>query len=495
MKSVNIQSLLQARSSVSKTTFYTFLDYYGISIKDTELDDLEKLLTKMVNSGASTGVLGDFYVSYKIPQIGKEFDLLRFGRDSIVNIELKSESSVEKIEAQLLRNTYYLNFTRRKVYAFSFVSSSGEFYFLGNNGLLETTNAAHLLGVLAKQEAGSEPEPDLIFNPSDYLVSPFNSTKKFLSDKYFLTHQQEQFRSEILRSIGETDGENFVGITGGAGTGKTLLTYDIAKHLYAEKKNFLIIHCGNLNKGHHKLVRKKWKISPIKGYKEHDLGSVDVLIIDEAQRIRPDQFDSIVEIVKKEKCTCIFSYDKAQTLSDSEAEQGMAEKIEAILSTGPHKLSKKIRSNKEIENFIELLFNCKAPTQIKFGSNITISYFDNSEDAKNYLHELKSKKWEVLQFTPSQHDSCHYDKCFVYSKKTSHQVIGQEFDNVAIAMDKLFCYDSDGKLAYNEKTYYAPTRMLFQNITRARRRLDLVIIANDKVLQRCLAILNSDTGG
>jgi hypothetical protein len=68
-------------------------------------------------------------------------------------------------------------------------------------------------------------------------------------------------------------------------------------------------------------------------------------------------------------------------------------------------------------------------------------------------------------------------------------VIGQEFDGVAIALDKFFQYNDAGDLTYNGGAYYEPTKMLFQNITRARRRLNLVVIGNQALLNRCLAII------
>lgn len=489
MKPVNLQSLLQARASIENEIFDTYLDYYGIDIRAGELDDLKKLLFTMRAAQASAENFSDYYVGYKIPQIGKEFDLLRFGRDSIVNIEIKRESTPEKIKTQLLRNRYYLSFIGRKVYEFSFVSSSATLYFLGDDGELLTTNAAHLLSVVDDQVLESEPTPDALFNPSDYLVSPFNSTSKFLASEYFLTHQQEQFKSAILNSIGEAAGTIFFGITGSAGTGKTLLTFDIGKHLHENTKSVLIIHCGQLNDGHHTLIKQGWKISPIKNYKNHDLDLVDLLIIDEAQRIQQTQLDDIVERVKSAKCTCIFSYDKLQTLSAREEREDMGGKISAIPSIKICKLSEKIRSNKEIANFIKMLFNRKANTQVCSSGNIRINYFNNNEDAKSYLFGLDSKKWEVLRFTPSQYKIEHHEKYFTTISKTSHEVIGQEFDSVVIAMDRFFSYDDLGNLVYGGDAYYAPNKMLFQNITRARRRLELVIINNEEILKRCIKIL------
>ena len=52
-----------------------------------------------------------FHLNYKIPQIGKEFDLLKIDEKRIVNIELKSEQNEEAILNQLKRNYYYLKFT------------------------------------------------------------------------------------------------------------------------------------------------------------------------------------------------------------------------------------------------------------------------------------------------------------------------------------------------------------------------------------------------
>ena len=70
-------------------------------------------------------------------------------------------------------------------------------------------------------------------------------------------------------------------------------------------------------------------------------------------------------------------------------------------------------------------------------------------------------------------------------------MIGQEFDGVAVTIDKYFRYNKDGKLAYVGSSYYYPVKMLFQNITRARKRLDLIIIDNEDLLNRCVDILKT----
>lgn len=489
LKRVNIQSLLQANDSLKEEAFNGFLKHYGIEIKGAEIEDLRTLAKTLSNIGCGIGAFNKFYVGYKIPQIGKEFDLLRFGQKCIINIELKNNCPEEKIKKQLVRNKYYLSFIGREVWAFTFVSESQELYFLRDDGQLEKTKVDLLGKLLTNQEIDDTEALDALFNPSDYLVSPFNSTKKFLAGEYFLTHQQEEVKNKIIDSMKSPKVAKFISMIGSAGTGKTLLTYDIAKHLIGSKRKPLIIHCGQLNGGHYELKKNGWAITSIKYYDKHDLADYDLVIIDEAQRIYPEQLDSIIENVGLAKCCCIFSYDKLQTLSNKEKEHDVSVKIGSIKSITQYKLSEKIRTNKEIATFIKMLFNNKKNLPISSNGNIEINYFNTTEDAKNYLDALDERKWEILRFTPSQYNKEHHEKYAEESNRTSHQVIGQEFDGVAITIDRFFSYADDGDLIYNGHAYYDPPKMLFQNITRSRKRLNLVIIGNEEMLNRCIAIL------
>ncbi|GKS68150.1 hypothetical protein W03_01540 [Nitrosomonas sp. PY1] len=454
-----------------------------------EIEDLGVLVNTICGIECGIGVLDKFYVGYKIPQIGKEFDLLRFGKESIINIELKNSSTNENIEKQLLRNNYYLNFIEKKVYTFTFVSSSRNLYFLKDGKQLEIGSPDYLLELIANQEVEGAEIPDLLFDPLDYLVSPFNLTEKFLAGEYFLTHQQEEVKNKVIALIKIPKEVKFISITGSAGTGKTLLTYDIVRYLIKDNRKALIIHCGQLNDGHEKLKENDWRITSIKRYKTYDLADFDLVIIDEAQRIYQGQLNDIVERVRLAKCGCIFSYDKIQTLSNWEEKNNIAGEIESINSIIRYKLSEKIRTNKEIATFIKMLFNNRKSSQASSNGNIEINFFNNTEDAKNYLERLKSSKWEVLRFTPSQYNKEYHNQYFDTWSKTSHQVIGQEFDGVAVVIDQFFTYDTNGDLVYKRDAYYAPTKILFQNITRARKKLNLVIIGNEELLKRCINIL------
>jgi len=489
MKRINIQSLLQAKDSLKEDGFKGYLGHYGLDIRDAEIEDLRPLAAALKEIGCHIRTFDKFYVGYKIPQIGKEFDLLRLSSECIVNIEIKNNSTEEKIKKQLVRNKYYLDFIGRKVLAFSYVAATNELHFLREDGELEKTTTANLKDCLNSQVTSDVEVLDELFNPSNYLVSPFNSTQRFLDGLYFLTHQQEEVKSQILEIINSPKVAKFISITGSAGTGKTLLTYDIAKHLIDDKRTSLIIHCGQLNDGHRKLIESGWTITAIKNYKNYEFSNYELVIVDEAQRVKVDQLEAIIENAKLAKCCCIFSLDKRQTLARWEAAQGVSEKIDATNPIRQYKLSEKIRTNKELADFIKMLFNKSNLSSIPSSRNVEINYFSTEGEAKIYLDSLDHEKWEVLRFTPSQYNNEHHDKYSDPFKKTSHQVIGQEFDGVAVTIDRFFSYAGSGELIYTGKAYYDPPQMLFQNITRSRKKLNLVIINNEELLTRCVEIL------
>lgn len=489
MKQINIMSLVQASVSLVPASFQDFLKLHQINIKPAEIEDLKCLVKETYASSNNVNMFDSFYVGYKIPQIGKEFDLLRFGKNYIVNIELKQTCLEQKIAIQLMRNRYYLFCIGRPVYTFTYVSDIKALYYLQADNTLIRTDICHLPGLLVSQDVDRSEIVDKLFDPSDYLVSPFNATQKFLREEYFLTHQQEEIKSQILQKLAGPKIARFISVKGSAGTGKTLLVYDTAKEMVKASRSHLIIHCGKLNEGQHQLIGTGWNIVSIKDYLRYDFKQYSLVIVDEAQRITSHQLKTIVAKVEDSLINCIFSYDKLQTLSDSEHKNNIDAEIGSIRAVVTYKLSEKIRTNKEIATFIKVLFNSKRNLTLLKSNNIEITFFDNLEDAKSYLESLHKYGWEVLRFTPSQYTNEHHEKYYICPRKTSHQVIGQEFDGVAVTIDQFFSYDVNGDLYYRGKTYYQMAKMLFQNITRARKRLNVVIINNPEVMARCISVL------
>ena len=87
MKQHNLISVYQAESAI--------LNMDGAKpyqiLKKHEVRNLKSFCEIMKSAGCPISSFDGFYVGYTIKQIGKEFDLLRFGSDNILNIEIKSE--------------------------------------------------------------------------------------------------------------------------------------------------------------------------------------------------------------------------------------------------------------------------------------------------------------------------------------------------------------------------------------------------------------------
>jgi hypothetical protein len=490
MKEANIISIITAYNKLSSELFDFYLKHHSIVMKTMEIIDLEGFVDGLREVSDDADIFDGYFIGYSIPQIGKEFDLLRIGTKNVVNIELKQTSTGDKIKKQLERNRYYLSFLNKNVFNFTFVRDEGKLYTLDDNQCLIETDFDQLFDILVIEKVKKIKDINSLFNPSNYLVSPFNSTEKFIEDKYFLTQQQEQIKKKIEKLL-ELPKFTILSIKGSAGTGKTLLTYDIAKE-FIQNNSVLIIHCGQLNEGHLKLRNNfDWNIIPIRDISIQNLDKYSLIVIDEAQRIYPSQLIDIIEMIKKNSLKCVFSYDGEQCLRSWEIKNNIEKKIEENVTFPAFRLTNTIRTNKDLSMFIKALFDKKEIIAKSDFSNIQINYFSRYGDVNAFLEVKKIDDWKIINYTQSR-DIMTYDKYHLPEvTDNSHKVMGQEFDKVVVIIDQHFCYYNDilSIQKYSKTPYYLLTKMLFQNLTRARTEISVIIINNPEILERCLFIL------
>lgn len=499
MKPVNLLSIICAKHDFEEDFLKLYLANFGIKLKDIKKVEWDSLLAffKKYKKTAFIKHFENFFWGYEINQISKEFDLLRICEESVINIELKSENTGYEISDQLIQNKYYLKSLKRKIINFTYVTSEDKLYKLTDNDELVEADFKDLVLEIDGQEKIFVGNVNDLFEPSNYMVSPFNSTEKFLNDEYFLTDHQQVISRNIINSFNNKTCR-FFSIKGGAGTGKTLLTYDIAKKLKVEGYKVLIIHCGFLNEGHRELDNKGWKIISVYEIGNYKLEEFELIILDEAQRIRKEQFDYLVEHTKKEdsESKVIFSYDEKQCLSIHEIRRNIPKEIQNVVGgKNSHKLTDTIRSNEEVSIFIQNLFYRRTNKKYTY-NNIEIQYFSKPSLARKYLKHLHhNTDWKVIDFTESDRIKYPYDEYLVRGKYNSHRVIGQEFDDVAAVIDQYFYFNSKGELStkgWRHKPYYHPTKMLYQNVSRARNKLKIIIINNQEMLNHCLKTLNNN---
>ena len=495
MKTINLKNLVDSYKSLSIETLSSYLGFYGIELakkgencglSENELNCMTSFIELFKTTHDPISLLDNFFVGYIIPQIGKEFDLLRFNKTNVVNIELKSKASEEKILKQLKRNRYYLHFLDRDVSLFTYVQETEKLYMLDKEQLT-LVSFDNLYKELIK-DCDEFDDINKLFNPSNYLISPFNSTKKFMEEEYFLTEHQEEIRTNVMKVV-ETSRAEFMALTGAAGTGKTLLTYDIAKELRNKGKRVLIVHCAQLNSGQRILQNNyEWDICMAKTIKDTDLTQYDIIIVDEAQRIYQAQFNDIKVNAEEKKIKCIFSFDEKQYLHNDEKSRNMAGQISAILTQPIYKLTDKIRTNKEIASFIKPLFDCNEKLSNLKYANIDLCYCSQKQEVILLSRHLQEKGWKIPKYTPGTISTFCYEGYGTAEEESAHEVIGQEFDKVVAIIDNNFGYDEGGKLIANNR-YYSQRQMLYQILTRTRQKLYVIILNNEPMLKRCLEIL------
>ncbi len=462
------ENILSARSSLTR-------------IRRADQTALRSLVKTLKRSGLTDLLLLDgFFFSFTIDHIGKEFDLLKIGsgRSAVLNIELKSQDiGTDRILSQLLQNRYYLNTISGRILSFTYVSDTRRFCTLTEDETLRECGPEDLAAALREFREYESGDLGQLFESADYMISPVSTPERFIDRKYFLTNQQLFYKKELLNAI-QTKKEEalFLGITGEPGTGKTLLLYDLAVTLSGEKK-VLMIHGARLSAGH---LRLRSALTSLTLVSIRDVtpefleeNTFDVILVDETQRLYQVGFDCIVSSVMKQRSSCIFSYDRMQVLSVPEQERDISSQIELLTGDAVCTLSSRLRTNTEVAAFLNCLFNRKYRSRKFRYENIDLLRAASEEEQAALIRYYGSKG-------------------YVYCcAENMQEHIGQELEKVTVAVDGSFRYTSSGILTAErpEGSSFLPERVLYQNISRCREKLCLIVTGNDRLFRRVCTVL------
>lgn len=483
MKPVNLETI----TALNNDRLSELQNTFGFTLKPVEINTIKSFIS-MIRKTDSSVRLDGFVLDFKIPNIGKEFDLLKTTSEFILNIEIKSaQKTQDELLDQLKKNRFYIAKIYPSAHYFTYYEESDTLYKLEYDNLVEAdvNELINYLSIPYDREANLES----FFSPEKFLVSPFNDTEKFLNHEYIFSSSQISHKNNII------DSPYNALIMGGPGTGKTLLTYDLA-HDYMKDKKVVIFHGGNLNPGHMKLRINGFNILPIKDFSSlledaSRLKSFDVIILDEVQRFNENDIENLLNTFHGK---VILSGDPAQTLNNNEFGKKLADEKDYLPNfINKHqlcrvKLNNKFRSNKSIYEFIKGFIDQKhhVNSHMIDGRNISVSYFDNQSLALEYAHALKTES-HVLTLPSSIKTVDLYTPYKVFD--TSFKVIGQEFDAITLIIDKNIQYGPNGKLL-STGTHYNSALSLVQNITRTRKYINFIIINNDVIFSRIMEILN-----
>lgn len=480
-KPIDLNSLVSSYKNLSEEVFEGILSFFNFSMRNEEIDQISSFIDNLY---VEDRYLGYFYVGYKIPQIDKEFDLLRFGENYILNVEIKSILKEEDAREQLVQNKYYLSSLGKKLKLFTYISEDNSFYQLGDDGTFLPVDFAVFEKLLVSQKLEHHSNLDDLFDPSNYLVSPFNDSERFTNGSYFLTKQQQEFKNAILKNLSQ-----FIIIEGLPGTGKTLLLYDLAKELN-EIHDIVIIHTGDLNAGHLRLKQQyNWGIIPAKEVKAIGQHRPHIIFVDETQRMYPWQLRYIIEYIQENDSVGIFSIDPRQILSIRERNYNNISTLKSLNNHQLFKLSKKIRTNKELGAFIKGLFNLDYMKYCGNTENISIHYFGDINQARGFAQGLEHEGWQIIDYTGQNFNGEAIRRMRLNRGLNAHGVLGQEFDKVLVLVGSTFYYNDQNRLAVRRANYYDPERMFYQSVTRARKQIMLLVVNNPEFMSKLINAL------
>ena len=196
-----------------------------------------------------------------------------------------------------------------------------------------------------------------------------------------MTDHQCSIKEDVLSALAASGSEccrSFL-IEGTAGTGKTLLLFDIAKAIPNDMA-VRIIHCGYLSEGHRKLdcLLDNVNIISIKDVVTPEcFAGYDAILFDEFQRIHDHELDLAISFAKRNEKLVVFSLDSNQHLSKGEiARDARGTLISALPQLRKFALKNRIRTNEEMADFIRVLFGLK-----------------QKEDGRSYRGGSRPKSW------------------------------------------------------------------------------------------------------
>lgn len=275
-----------------------------------------------------------------------------------------------------------------------------------------------------------------------------------------------------------------------------MLLYDIAKTVsFLYQEPVCIIHGGDLNKGQIEInkTQNNLNIIPAKQINKFPQNKYSCICLDEAHRIYKQQLLNVIQNAKLLNQTCIFSLDSSQSLSETELKYKNEETINDYIKSGfTFSLTEKIRTNTEIADFIKAMFQIKRKSTKKHRYPVEILYAHNHDDFKEIVEYYEKKDFTYIPLTTSRFKSSSLDSLNMTNHPNTHNVIGQEFKKVIVAIDSFFYYDEEERLqAYlHPNPDYLLVRLLFQAVTRAQEALAIVVVNNSKVFKKILTIFD-----
>lgn len=404
------------------------------SVKKHEIESLRGMANALTVAGAGAKELDGYYFSYSIPGIGKEFDVLRISDSYVLNIELKFVNvGIKEISEQIIRNEYYLRSLGKEIFICTYVCSEDRFYTVDGNGELTVISVDSVMEAVNKTNDFYCGSPDRLFDPEDYIFSPLSDPMRFLEGRYFLTQHQENIERALMNLGGEGKAR-FAAISGGSGTGKTLLLYDMALKAAEKGRVCVISACGD-NVESVKSTVKQFTVTDIDEYisMERSERACDMLFVDGAHLLPKEKIEFIIKEVRGNNGYCVFFTEVPAILCTVKRTESFWGKLKRLVGANRYQLTDKIRTDPVVSAFIyRLLDSDMLPSErrpLKYGDVFAL-YAATKAEADIIISRYAEKGYG----------------CFIPNLKNK-EAPGK--GKRLIVLGKSFGYDGEGRLRAN----------------------------------------------
>ncbi|RDF90307.1 DNA/RNA helicase domain-containing protein [Leuconostoc mesenteroides] len=474
-----------------------FLNYKKIFPKIThETDDFYHFAKMFYCTNKHLSDIDGWFLGTDLTVI-PDFDILLFLDSFILNIDLKrqitNDDLTNYVSKKFKQQSRIFRVLNKTVYNLVFVVEDNSLYhFDPSTEIFSTYSFEDLFQLILSSNILFENKIEQL-TPSEFLINPWKDKDDFIHQRYWLSNTQQKISDSIICS-------GIYGVTGEAGTGKTLIACDVMRKMSNDKRILFVVP-GDVDS-----EKKDW-VSSFKNIEVHsakeinnlDLEKYQMILVDESQRLFPHTRNRLVvwgnaNYVNK---TLIFFFHVDQTLSPKDSGVMMKSFIQTSEKDGKgqyFELIDNMRSNEAITYFVRNVFHLSesAPKRITtedYRNHIDLKYFSSSLDAEKWIKDYIKKGYIFLVPTGDNHKEASSDKFGHIDNTNTHHIIGGEMDNVVTYMDDFIEYSQKGIIESKSREYYYLDHEIYVNLTRARNKLALAIINNPDLYKGIMDII------
>ena len=494
----------------------------------------------------------NFYYSFVLPKLGKEFDLLRISDDCIINIELKSEAVSESaIKKQLMQNRYYLSMLEKPIYSYTYISNKNRLVRLSNTDKIVDTEWDILVDNLSRQDDIYDGNIEELFKEDKYIISPLTDPDRFLRKDYFLTSQQKDIENKILLHLKDNQ-YSVQGFSGSPGTGKSLLLYDIAMKL-SNKDYVCLLHLGEapleLVKLNSRLKRVDFwcvnvEMDTVNYVGENALvenavpenDAVEKAVVENAVPVNDAVEKAVVE--NNAENGIVNNGKGGECIEEIDVDEIDLDKYSVICIDEAHRITKDI-----LTRICTKAYSAKIPVIFSYATESVLLGTQKAELGSALIESIDSfEKYQLTNrirvnseissfvhsiIAPNQH--IHRDKypsiniayanniqeamviinnynlkgyTYIYDRRLHNEIsscqsvdvksaVCKEFERVIMLIDESFYYNDSNLLVASNDSNETNTkiRCLYHGLSRAKEKVALVILDNMEVFERILGKL------